>query len=124
MKSLMYVTITLYMLNYVLSQITYCENITPTQISNCTDHKITQEQKELYKGYDPDTCCYVTFTDSWLKVTQCWAEKKDIVNEQYIKMIEERYGYTNFSIKCEIDSYSNSIWLSLSLTFLLFGLLF
>ena len=46
MKSLMYVIITLYMLNYVVS--TTCMDINPTEISDCTNHKITKEESDNY----------------------------------------------------------------------------
>ena len=45
MKSLMYVIITLYMFNYVS---TTCMDLNPSQISDCTNHNITEEELKNY----------------------------------------------------------------------------
>ncbi len=53
------------------------------------------------------------------------------MNETYINSTKDEHNFIDLSINCEKQSDSepdsgkdNSIWLSLSLTFLFFGLLF
>ena len=151
MKSLMYVIITLYMLNYVVS--TTCMDINPTEISDCTNHKITKEELESYASEfsDADTCCYYKSVISGDVKVDCMPVKKS--NESNVKEKEKndliadakkkRVSNCTFSLICDTNSNSdsdsdsnicdslpdsgsnnNSIWLSLSLTFLFFGLLF
>ena len=152
MKSLMYVIITLYMLNYVVS--TTCMNINPSQISDCTNHKITQEELGSYTSEfsDADTCCYYRSVISGNEKVDCKPVKKSNESgvrekeKNNIKADAKKNGVTNctFSLICDTNSNSdsdsnicepetepkldsgkdNSIWLSLSLTFLFFGLLF
>ena len=47
MKSLLYVIITLCMLNYVLSD--ECQDIDAKKVSDCTDHELTEEEKKEYE---------------------------------------------------------------------------
>ncbi len=150
MKSLVYVIMTLYMLNYVVS--TICTSIIPTQISNCTNHKITPEELGNYPSEfsDADTCCYYKSVISGNVNHSCMPVKKSNesgVREEEKNNIKEdakRKGVSNctFSLICDTNSNSdsdsnicppvpnsdsqnnNSIWLSLSFTFLFFGLLF
>ncbi len=79
MKSLIYVIITLYMFNCVLSEETeLCEEIDPTEISDCINYKLTDGEK--VDGID--SCCYYsyTFPGEEEKVTGCQAGKKDEVD--------------------------------------------
>ena len=151
MKSLVYVIMTLYMFNYVS---TNCLSIIPTQISDCTNHKITQEELGSYPSEfsDADTCCYYRSVISGNEKVDCKPVKKSNESgvrekeKNNIKADAKKNGVTNctFSLICDADSGSdsdsnicepetepkldsgkdNSIWLSLSLTFLFFGLLF
>ena len=50
MKSLIYVIIILYMFNYVLSQTIDCFDIEPSQISDCTDHELNEDELLMYSG--------------------------------------------------------------------------
>ena len=87
MKSLMYVIITLYMLNYVVS--TTCMDINPTEISDCTNHKITKEELESYASEfsDADTCCYYKSVISGDVKVDCMPVKKS--NESNVKEKEK-----------------------------------
>ena len=130
MKSLIYLIITLCILNYVIpEETTPCTDIEPKQSSDCTDHEITEEEiKEYYDGEPYDTCCYYSATQSGEQDIGCMHQMKNDVDEDELKEdYEDTFGKVDdFSLKCESesDSDSGSIWLSLSLTFLLFGLLF
>ena len=124
MKSLIYVIITLYMFNCVLSEETQlCEDKTPTKISDCTNYQLTDSEK----ADGSDACCYFSYTDEEEEeeVTGCGKGKKDEVNEIIDEMND---AFPDFTIKCSTDSGSGSdsgsVWLSLSLTVLLFALLF
>ena len=124
MKSLIYVIITLYMFNCVLSEETQlCEDKTPTKISDCTNYQLTDDEK----ADGNDACCYVSYTDpeEEEEVTGCGMGKKDEIDE--VTAIT-RVVFPDFTINCEPDpdsgSDSDSVWLSLSLTVLLFALLF
>ena len=125
MKSLTYVIITLCMLNYVWT--TDCIEIKPSKSSDCTDYKLTDEEKTKYPT--TDSCCYQSFTYSsdGGTVKECLPFTKSLMN-QYIEMYEEskkKGEIDDYSFKCpDSDSDSGSIWLSLSFTFLLFGFLF
>ena len=121
MKSLLYVIITLYMLNYVLSK--DCIEIEPKKVSDCTDHELTDEEKKDFdeEFSDFDTCCYATGKIEGEEGSQCIPFKKSEVNNaDLIDQIKEDDEITDIKIQCEADSN----WLSLSLTFLFFGLLF
>ena len=131
MKSLIYLIITLYLLNYVSSDATPCETIAPTKTSDCTDYKINEYEKEAFKtesGKKADTCCYfIEKDDREDDVIYCepFVNDKEEINIMKQYYIDE--GWANeVIIDCGTasDSDSDSIWLSLSLTFLLFGLLF
>ena len=127
MKSLLYVIITLYMLNYVFS--TDCVEIEPKKVSDCTDHELTDQEKKDFEEEieeevdDFDACCYATGKIEGEEGSQCIPFKKSEVNNaDLIDQIKEDDEITDIKIQCEADSNSN--WLSLSLTFLFFGLLF
>ena len=140
----MYVIITLYMLNYVVS--TTCMDINPTEISDCTNHNITEEELESYPSEfsDADTCCYYKSVISGIENKKCVPLKKSnkytfyTQEEQKLKNDAENTNESFGSLTIECDKMSgsssgsdsngskkdNSIWLSLILTFLFFGLLF
>ena len=122
MKFLTYVIITLCMLNYVWT--TECIDTKPSKSSDCTDHKLTDEEKKTYPT--ADSCCYQSFTYSTGgTVKECFPFTKSLMN-QYIESLEEgkkKGEIDEYSFECP-DSGSGSIWLFISLSFLLFGLLF
>jgi hypothetical protein len=113
------------MLNYVWT--TDCIETKPSKSSDCTDHKLTDEEKKTYPT--ADSCCYQSFifTTEEGTIKECLPFTKSLMN-QYIEMYEEskKAGeIDDYSFECpDSDSDSGSIWLSLSLSFLLFGLLF
>ncbi len=133
MKSLIYLVAALYELNYVLSKTTFCEDITPANISHCTNHEITKEELEEFNDKEYDACCFTNITEeSGTNKYECWLEKKSELNEEYINSKKDELKFSNLSFNCEKQPdpvpgsgyNNNSIWLSLSLTFLFFGLLF
>ena len=142
MKSLIYLIITLCILNYVIpEETTPCTGIEPKQSSDCTDHEITEEEIEEYYEEDYDNCCYLITQTSNSEKTECVAIKKSDANEiikGYDKQKAEKeiLDYTLMCLQFGAasssdsesdsgpDSDSGSIWLSLSLTFLIFGLVF
>ena len=138
------------MLNNVLSQTQNCYDVKPTKISDCTNNKLTEKDFEYFstKYGKLDTCCYYFYKLSGVPYYRCLPLEKSNVNENLMKeeiikdATNEGDSVDDFSIKCEpdvpvtsnsnstnstnstSDSGSDSIWLSLSLTFLLFTLLF
>ena len=139
MKSLIYLIITLCMLNYVIpEETTPCTGIEPKQSSDCTAHEITEEEIEEYYEEDYDNCCYLIRQTSNSEKTECVAIKKSDADEkieEYEKQKAEKeildytlicpqFGVATSGSDSDSDSDSGSIWLSLSLTFLIFGLLF
>ena len=114
--------------------------------SDCTDHNITEKDIEYFstKYGNLDTCCYYFYGLSGFSYCRCLPLEKSNVNENLMKdelikdATNEGDSVDDFSIKCEPDdpvtsnsnstnstnSDSGSDWLSLSLTFLLFALLF
>ena len=139
MKSLTYVIITLCMLNYVIPQeITPCSSIEPKQSSDCTDHELTEKDKEKYP--DVDSCCYQSIVVKETTTIKCdvfyTSSLKSYI--EYLQGMKENKDIDDFTLICpESDSDSDSdsapgpgsddsgsIWLSLSLSFLIFGLLF
>ena len=117
MKSLIYVILTLCMINIVLSDddddedvLTGCYAIKPTKKKDCTDYKLT----DLEKAGGLDSCCYVTYKDDGTEKKECELYIKKTVTKDAVKANTK---VQDLSIEC------NSNWLSLSLSFLLFGLL-
>ena len=117
MKSLIYVILTLCMINIVLSdeeeeseEYTGCLGLKPTKKKDCTDYKLTDPEK----AGGLDSCCYVTYKEDGTEKKECGLFLKKTVNKDFIKAST---AYQDLSIEC------NSNWLSLSLSFLLFGLL-
>ena len=108
MKSLIYVILTLCMINMVLSG--DCYDIEPTKKKDCTSYKLT----DLEKATGLDSCCYMTYKENGKDTKSCGLFVKKAVNKDYIKAST---AYQDLSIEC------NSNWLSLTLSFLLFGLL-
>ena len=127
MKSLIYVIITLYILNYISSEATPCEKIEPKKTSDCTDYELNQNEKEAFKtesGKDADTCCYFYVKhekEEELIFCEPFKNDKEEINMEKQYYIDEEDA-TEITIDC--GTASDSIWLSLSLSFLLFGLLF
>ena len=126
MKSLIYVIITLCMLNYVWSD---CEDITPTKSSDCTDYKLTEEEKQQSTP-TVDACCYESVTMGGETEKECMSYVKSMA-KGYASNLQKRKDagqIEDYSFECGSDSDSGSgsgsNWLSLSLSFLLFGLLF
>ena len=136
MKSLLYVIITLYMLNYVFS--TDCVEIEPKKASDCTDHELTEKDKEEYP--DVDSCCYQSIVVKGTTTIKCDVFYTSSLERyiEYLQGMKENKDIDDFTLICpESDSDSDSdsspgpgsddsgsIWLSLSLSFLIFGLLF
>ena len=108
MKSLIYVILTLCVINMVLSG--DCYDIEPTKKKDCTDYKLTDTEKA--RGLD--SCCYMTYKENGKDTKSCGLFVKKAVNKDLIKAST---AYQDLSIEC------NSNWLSLTLSFLLFGLL-
>ena len=109
----------------------YCGDITPSKISDCTNHEVTDEEKETFPG--ADSCCYESVTTEGNSEFMCQIFIKSLVNE-YIQGLEaskEANVIDDYTFECESvpdpdsgsGTGSNSNWLSLSLSFLLFGLL-
>ena len=100
------------MLNYVLSK--DCIEIEPKKASDCTDHELTDEEKKDFdeEFSDFDTCCYATGKIEGEEGSQCIPFIKSAAKD----------GLETDEAKIECEADSN--WLSLSLTFLFFGLLF
>ena len=113
-----------------------CMDISPTKISDCTVHEITDEEKKEF--YGADVCCYQSITTKGNTQTTCTPFIKSNLNA-YIQQFEESKeigDIDNYTFKCESDPdpepdsepnsdyYSDSISLSFGLTFLFFGLLF
>ena len=121
MKFLTYVIITLCMLNYVWT--TDCIETKPSKSSDCTDHKLTDEEKKTYPT--ADSCCYQSITSDGGTNNECIPVPKSMENEyiESLKDDKESGLIDDYSFECP-DSGSGSNWLSLSLSFLLFGLLF
>ena len=127
MKSLIYVIIILYVFNYVLSQTIDCFDIEPSQISDCTDHELNEDELLMYSGMNDASCCYNSITEkiSGDQYNECSIERKNEVNQDYyINEKKDKQEFSNLTIICKNNSgyISYSIWLSLSLTFLFFGL--
>ena len=127
MKSLKYVIIILYMFNYVLSQTIDCFDIQPSQISDCIDHELNEDELLMYSGMNDASCCYNSITEkiSGDQYNECSIERKNEVNQDYyINEKKDKQEFSNLTIICKNNSgyISYSIWLSLSLTFLFFGL--
>ena len=116
MKSLIYVILTLCMINIVLSddddelESTGCYAIKPTKKKDCTSYKLTDTEKA--RGLD--SCCYVTYKEDGKEEKECGLYIKKTVTKDAVKANTK---VQDLSIEC------NSNWLSLSLSFLLFGLL-
>ncbi len=131
----------------------FCPMLVPETSSDCLTHDMTTaEEKDFYEPDSYDICCYFVAIISGTEEKGCTPETKNNVNEAKTKEYLEDYYETtidSFSLKCsESDpepdsgsdpepdsgsdpepdsgsgSDSNSIWLSLSLSFLFFGLLF
>ena len=90
MKFLIYLVAALCELNYVLSKITYCKDITPANISHCTNHPITEKELKKINNKDYDACCFINITEeSGLNRDECRLEKKNEVNEEYINSTKD-----------------------------------
>ena len=114
MKFLKYFILTLCMFNIVFTA-DECDEIKPSKKSDCTDYKLTDAEK----GDDGlDSCCYETYKYQNTEYKICDTELKKAVTKDYIKEIENEFGYEDYSIEC------HSNWLSLCLSFLLFAFLF
>ena len=104
------------MLNYVFS--TDCEDIDPKKVSDCTDHELTDQEKKDFEEEieeevdDFDACCYATAKIEGVDISRCIPFIKSAAKD----------GLETDEAKIECEADSN--WLSLSLTFLFFGLLF
>ena len=114
MKSLIYVIITLYLLNCVLSD--ECEDKVPKKVSDCTDYSLTENEKKEYEEVYglSDTCCYADAKYEGQDISMCVPYKKsEVDNTELITKIMYYEGLEELKIDCEADSN----WLSLSLTF-------
>ena len=127
MKSLTYVIITLCMLNYVWT--TDCIETKPSKSSDCTDYKLTEEEKQQSTP-TVDACCYESVTMGGETEKECMSYVKSMA-KGYASNLQKRKDagqIEDYSFECGSDSDSGSgsgsNWLSLSLSFLLFGLLF
>ena len=90
MKFLIYLVAALCELNYVLSKITYCKDITPANISHCTNHPITEKELKKFNNKDYDACCFINITEeSGLNRDEWRLEKKNEVNEEYINSTKD-----------------------------------
>jgi hypothetical protein len=87
-----------------------CYDIEPTKKKDCTSYELTDTEKA--RGLD--SCCYMTYKENGKDTKSCGLFVKKAVNKDYIKAST---AYQDLSIEC------NSNWLSLTLSFLLFGLL-
>ena len=77
MKFLIYLVAALCELNYVLSKITFCKDITPANISHCTNHPITEKELKKFNNKDYDACCFINITEeSGLNRDECRLKKK------------------------------------------------
>lgn len=120
MKSLIYVIITLYLLNCVLSD--ECEDKVPKKVSDCTDYSLTDDEKTEYADLYgvADTCCYATGKKGGEEEPICIPyNKNEVNNAEIVNAVRTDNELDELKIECE-----DSNWLSLSLTFLFFGLLF
>ena len=117
MKSLIYVTLTLCMINIVLSADDEddddfgCMALKPSSKKDCTSYKLT----DLEKVGGLDSCCYMTYKNDGKEEKECDLFLKKAVTKEYVKASSSYYQ--DLSIEC------NSNWLSLTLSFLLIGLL-
>ena len=109
-----------------------CPEIIPEKSSDCLNHNITKDEQKFY-SQPYDTCCYLSAKISGIENKECFPQIKNDVDEAELKAYYEevnrvKFDDNGFSVKCESESDpgtdSVSIWLSLSLTFLFFGLLF
>ena len=114
MRSIIYIILAFSMINIVLSD-TLCASREPSSKKDCTDYKLTDGEKG---NSGVDSCCYVTYKDDGEDEKECWPVVKKEVTKDNIKDIETENGYTDLSIEC------HSNWISFSLLFLLFSLLF
>ena len=89
MRTIIYIILTIAMINIVLSD-TGCEKITPSKKKDCTDYKLTDEEK---KEEDADSCCYITDKDN---EKDCGSFKKKEVNKDYVKELEAYWKVTDF----------------------------
>ena len=114
MRSIIYIILAFSMINIVLSD-TLCALREQSSKKDCTDYKLTDEKK---KEEDADSCCYVTYKEDGKEEQECGSGKKKDVNKDYVKELEDYLEVTDLSIEC------HSNWISFSLLFLLFSLLF
>ena len=110
MKSLIYVILTLCVINMVLSEDKDCYDIKSSSKKDCTNYKLTDPEKA--RGLD--SCCYMTYKENGKDTKSCGLFLKKAVNKDYIKAST---AYQDLSVEC------NSNWLSVTLSFLLIGLL-
>ena len=110
MKSLIYVILTLCVINMVLSEDKDCYDIEPNKKKDCTSYELTDSEKA--RGLD--SCCYMTYKENGKDQKSCGLFLKKAVNKDYIKAST---AYQDLSVEC------NSNWLSVTLSFLLIGLL-
>ena len=114
MRSIIYIILAFSMINIVLSD-TLCVLKTPSSKKDCTDYELTDKDKG---DSEADTCCYVTYKYKGKDEKECWSLKKKDVNKDNVKQMETYYEFTDLSVDC------HSNWISFSLLFLLFSLLF
>ena len=114
MRSIIYIILAFSMINIVLSD-TLCLLREPSSKKDCTDYKLTDAEKG---GLDVDSCCYVTYKEDGENVKECRIFKKKEVNKDNVKQAETSWEVTDLSVEC------HSNWISFSLLFLLFSLLF
>ena len=122
MRSIIYIILVFSIINVVLSD-TLCELKEPSSKKDCTDYELTDADK---MGFDVDSCCYETYkADPGSKLKDhvenkktCGVYKKKDVNKDNVKKAETLWEVTDLSVEC------HSNWISFSLLFLLFSLLF
>ena len=91
MKSLIYLIITLYMFNYVLSEgKTRCMSLKPTQKSDCTEFDMTDEAPY-------NSCCFTIVTIE-KTAYMCYPGTDNEIDDQY-KTTLDTYA-TNYSYNC------------------------
>ena len=61
------------MINIVLSD-TLCEDRVPSKKKDCTDYKLTDEEK---KEENADTCCYLTYKEKRRKRMWVWKKRNN-----------------------------------------------